>query len=71
MLWFFESCFPVVWVAFIVYWRIEAGGTKTTQRHEPVVSGILRTIVVSIYILLFASCIITVIVQAIIKWLSQ
>ena len=21
MLWFFESFFPVVWIAFILYWR--------------------------------------------------
>jgi hypothetical protein len=30
MLWFFESFFPVVWIAFLIYWRIKAAGTKTT-----------------------------------------
>jgi hypothetical protein len=35
MLWFFESFFPVVWIAFLIYWRIKAAGTKTTQRSEP------------------------------------
>ena len=42
MLWFFESFFPVVWIAFLIYWRIKAAGTKTTQRTEPVLLGILR-----------------------------
>lgn len=44
MLWFYESFFPVVWIAFIVYWRIKAAGTKTTQRIEPAASGILRAL---------------------------
>ena len=29
MLWFYESFFPVVWVAFVLYWRIKAADTKT------------------------------------------
>ncbi|HEY6766888.1 MAG TPA: hypothetical protein VI386_19175 [Candidatus Sulfotelmatobacter sp.] len=41
MLWFFESFFPVVWIAFLIYWRIKAAGTKTTQRSEPALLGIL------------------------------
>jgi hypothetical protein len=41
MLWFFESFFPVVWIAFILYWRIKAADTKTTQRLEPAASQIL------------------------------
>ncbi len=35
MLWFYESFFPVVWIAFLLYWRIKAAGTKTAQRSEP------------------------------------
>ena len=31
MLWFFRSFFPVVWIAFLLYWRIKAAGTETTQ----------------------------------------
>jgi protein-S-isoprenylcysteine O-methyltransferase Ste14 len=42
MLWFYEAFFPVLWIAFIVYWRIEAANTKATQRLEPVASRILR-----------------------------
>jgi protein-S-isoprenylcysteine O-methyltransferase Ste14 len=44
MLWFFESFFPVVWIAFIVYWRIKAADTKSTQRREPAALGILRAL---------------------------
>jgi protein-S-isoprenylcysteine O-methyltransferase Ste14 len=48
MLWFFESFFPVVWIAFFIYWQViwaKAAGNKTTQRIEPVASRILRTLV--------------------------
>jgi protein-S-isoprenylcysteine O-methyltransferase Ste14 len=55
MLWFFESFFPVVWIAFIVYWRIKAAGTKSTQRREPVVSGILRLVAFLVVIVLLST----------------
>ena len=55
MLWFFESFFPVVWIAFIVYWRIKAAGTKTTQRQEPTASGILRLLAFLIVIVLLST----------------
>src|SRR5689334_11192917 len=45
MLWFFESFFPVVWIAFIVYWRIKAGSTKNNQRREIAISGLVRGII--------------------------
>jgi hypothetical protein len=32
MLWSYESFFPVVWIAFLLYWQIKATDTKTTQR---------------------------------------
>ena len=44
MLWFFESFFPVVWIAFLLYWRIKAADAKNTQRIEPAVSQILRAL---------------------------
>ena len=44
MLWFYESFFPVVWIAFLLYWRIKAADTKTAQRSEPAASGILRAL---------------------------
>ena len=28
MLWFFKSFFPVVWIAFLLYWRIQPGDPK-------------------------------------------
>ena len=34
MLWFFESFFPAVWIAFLLYWQIKATHTKTTQRLD-------------------------------------
>jgi hypothetical protein len=52
MLWFFESFFPVVWIAFLLYWRTKAANTKTTQRIEPVASRILRALALLIVIVL-------------------
>jgi protein-S-isoprenylcysteine O-methyltransferase Ste14 len=55
MLWFFESFFPVVWIAFLVYWRIKAVGTKTNQRIEPTASGVLRTLIFLIVVVLLST----------------
>ena len=54
MLWFYESFFPVVWVAFIVYWRIKASDTKTSQRLEPKTWPILRAFTFLIVITLLS-----------------
>ena len=54
MLWFFESFFPVVWIAFLVYWRIKAAGTKSTQRTEPPASSIMRAVAFLIVIALLS-----------------
>jgi protein-S-isoprenylcysteine O-methyltransferase Ste14 len=54
MLWFFRSFFPVVWIAFIVYWRIKAAGTKTTQRIEPAASSLVRALAILIVVALLA-----------------
>ena len=55
MLWFYESFFPVLWIAFIIYWRIKAADAKTTERLEPVASRILRAITLLIAIVLFST----------------
>lgn len=55
MLWFYESFFPVVWIAFLIYWRIKAAHTKTPQRLEPAASGILRVLAFLIVILLLST----------------
>jgi protein-S-isoprenylcysteine O-methyltransferase Ste14 len=55
MLWFFKSFFPVLWIAFIVYWRIKAANTKTTQRIEPAAPGILRALAFVIVIVLLST----------------
>ena len=55
MLWFYESLFPVVWIAFLVYWRIRAADTKTTQRSEPAASGIMRALAFLIVIVLLST----------------
>lgn len=55
MLWFYEYFFPVVWAAFIVYWRIKAANTKTTQRVEPVLSQVLRALALLIVIVLLST----------------
>jgi protein-S-isoprenylcysteine O-methyltransferase Ste14 len=54
MLWFFQSFFPVVWIAFLLYWQIKAAGTKTTQRLEPAASRILRALVFLVVIVLLS-----------------
>jgi protein-S-isoprenylcysteine O-methyltransferase Ste14 len=55
VLWVYESFFPVIWVAFIIYWRIKAVGTKTTRRLEPVAPRILRALTLLIAIVLFST----------------
>jgi protein-S-isoprenylcysteine O-methyltransferase Ste14 len=55
MLWFYESFFPVVWIAFVVYWRIKAADTKAAQRHEPAASVILRVLAILIVIVLLST----------------
>lgn len=58
MLWFYESFFPVVWIAFLLYWQIKAVDTKTTQRLEPLVSRILRVLIFLIAIVLLSTALI-------------
>lgn len=58
MLWFYESLFPVMWIAFLLYWRIRAAGTKTSQRLEPAASGILRALAFLAVILLLSTTLI-------------
>ena len=43
MIWFYQLFFPVVWVAYLLYWRIAALSVKTTQRLESLPSRALRT----------------------------
>jgi protein-S-isoprenylcysteine O-methyltransferase Ste14 len=54
MLWFYEAFFPVIWIAFLVYWEIKAAHTKTTQRFEPAASRIVRALTFLIVIVLFS-----------------
>ena len=55
MLWFYDSLFPVVWIAFLLYWQIRATDTKTTQRLEPAASRILRVFIFLIVIVLVST----------------
>jgi protein-S-isoprenylcysteine O-methyltransferase Ste14 len=55
VLWFYEAFFPVVWIAFTVYWQIKAADTKTTQRLEPAASRIIRVLVFLFVIVLLAT----------------
>ena len=58
MLWFFEYFFPVVWIAFLVYWQIiKAASTeaKATQRVEPAGPRILRILVFLVVIVLLSA----------------
>jgi protein-S-isoprenylcysteine O-methyltransferase Ste14 len=54
MLWFYKSFFPVVWIAFVLYWRIKAADTKTSQRLEPNAWPILRALTFLIVIVLLS-----------------
>jgi protein-S-isoprenylcysteine O-methyltransferase Ste14 len=55
MLRFYQYFFPVVWVLFILYWRIKAANTKATQRMEPSGSQILRLFLLLIAIVLLST----------------
>jgi hypothetical protein len=55
MLWFYESFFPVVWIFFLLYWRIKAANTKTTQRLESAATRILRVFIFLIAIVLLST----------------
>jgi protein-S-isoprenylcysteine O-methyltransferase Ste14 len=55
MLWFYESFFPVVWIAFLLYWQIKATNTKATQRLESAASRILRVFIFLIAIVLLST----------------
>jgi protein-S-isoprenylcysteine O-methyltransferase Ste14 len=55
MLWFYESFFPVVWIAFLLYWQIRAANTKTTQRLEPAASRIPRAFIFLIALVLLST----------------
>jgi protein-S-isoprenylcysteine O-methyltransferase Ste14 len=54
VLWFYEAFFPVIWIVFLVYWRIKAVGTKSVQRLEPASSRIVRTLIFVIAIVLLS-----------------
>jgi protein-S-isoprenylcysteine O-methyltransferase Ste14 len=58
MLWFYEAFFPVVWIAFIVYWRIKSADTKATQRLEPAASQMLRALTFLIVIVVLSTTLI-------------
>jgi protein-S-isoprenylcysteine O-methyltransferase Ste14 len=55
MLRFYQYFFQVVWILFIVYWRIKAVDTKTTTRHEPAGSILLRIFLLLIAIVLLST----------------
>ena len=55
MLWFYEAFFPVLWIAFLVYWQIKATNTKATQRLESAASRILRVFIFLIAIVLLST----------------
>jgi hypothetical protein len=38
MLCFYESFFPVAWIAFVLYWRIKAADTKTASASKGIIN---------------------------------
>jgi len=55
VLWFYKSFFPVLWIAFLIYWQVKAVGAKTTRRIEPAASRILRAFIFLIAIVLLST----------------
>lgn len=58
MLWFYEAFFPVVWIAFLLYWQIVWARTtdgKTTQRLEPAASRILRAVTFMVAVIILVT----------------
>ena len=55
MIWIYRSFFPAVWIGFLIYWRIKAADTKSTQRLEPVASGIVRLLAILVAIVLLST----------------
>ena len=41
----YNELFPLMWLAFLLYWQIMARRTKITQRLEPAGASLLRTVV--------------------------
>ena len=54
MLWFYEGFFPVVWLAYLVYWRIAARSVKTTEQLESMPSRATRTVAILIAVALMS-----------------
>jgi protein-S-isoprenylcysteine O-methyltransferase Ste14 len=55
MIWLYKAFFPVVWITFLIYWRIKAANTKSTQRLESGTSGILRILTILVAIILLST----------------
>jgi protein-S-isoprenylcysteine O-methyltransferase Ste14 len=51
---FFAWFFAVVWIAFMIYWRLAALRVKTTERLEPLTSRLLRSLAFLAAIALFS-----------------
>jgi protein-S-isoprenylcysteine O-methyltransferase Ste14 len=58
MLWLYEAAFPVIWVVFLLYWQIKAVDTKATRRVEPLVSRVLRAVIILVAIALLSTTIV-------------
>lgn len=50
----YDNLFPAIWIIFLVYWNLMAFHAKTTERLEPLVSRVLRTIVFGVGIVLLS-----------------
>ncbi|HTB98677.1 MAG TPA: isoprenylcysteine carboxylmethyltransferase family protein [Terracidiphilus sp.] len=45
MIWFYQWAFPVVWLTFLIYWRVMSRGVKASQRTEAAGPQIFRAVV--------------------------
>lgn len=53
MRWFYELFFPVLWLAFILYWQVASVRVKATTRLEPSSSRMVRSVLFLAAIALF------------------
>lgn len=55
MLLFYNWFFPVVWIAFLLFWQVKAGNAKATTRLEGPVSRVVRSAVFLVAIVLLSA----------------
>lgn len=65
MRWLYAYLFPIIWIAFMLYWRLISAGNKTTRRLESFTRRAIRVV-------LFSAAIVILIFQSLpVAWLNR